>query len=214
MAIVWVIEKRSREDMATMLMGNFPVRAFASFDSFQKLVKLNATVKPDFLIIDADAFAFKLDSSFELITYHLPHTKVIVTSFSDNIKVPEASFFIKKPVEPIYLTRILRNLHSTKQERPNSLYFKDLVFDKDRFEISTAGADAQEKLPMKEAQILKLLIENQGQCLTREKIKHEVWSEVSVSSRTIDSHISRLRKRLSSAKIDIEGVYGGGYLLK
>jgi DNA-binding response OmpR family regulator len=66
-------------------------------------------------------------------------------------------------------------------------------------------------LPLKEARLLRFFIENTGKCLTRSEIQRAVWDGVKIESRTIDSHISRLRKRISLGEVTIESLYGDGY---
>ena len=56
-------------------------------------------------------------------------------------------------------------------------------------------------LTQKEAMILKVLAENQGEVVSREKILDQVWGyEIYPSTRTIDNFIVRLRKRFERAK--------------
>jgi two-component system phosphate regulon response regulator PhoB len=51
-----------------------------------------------------------------------------------------------------------------------------------------------------------------GRVLTRERLLDEVWgSEITVTSRTIDTHLKRLREKLGAAGDLIETVRGVGY---
>ena len=51
-----------------------------------------------------------------------------------------------------------------------------------------------------------------GRVLTRERLLDEVWgSEITVTSRTIDTHLKRLREKLGPAGDLIETVRGVGY---
>jgi DNA-binding response OmpR family regulator len=61
--------------------------------------------------------------------------------------------------------------------------------------------------------LLRFLIENVGVCVSRDQLINEVWKGIRIEARTIDSHISRLRKRLASSEVFIESVYGGGYIM-
>ena len=74
------------------------------------------------------------------------------------------------------------------------------------------------KLRRREFSILQLLVSKSDQVVTRESVL-EVIDDAGdgVFDRTVDSHVSRLRKALKSAgakEIEIESVYGAGYRLK
>jgi two-component system, OmpR family, alkaline phosphatase synthesis response regulator PhoP len=47
-----------------------------------------------------------------------------------------------------------------------------------------------------EFELLYLLLKNQGRIFNREQILNSVWKEVNVTDRTVDVHITRLRKKL------------------
>ncbi|MCM2281781.1 MAG: response regulator transcription factor [Bdellovibrionaceae bacterium] len=67
-----------------------------------------------------------------------------------------------------------------------------------------------------EFRILHLLVKNQRTALTREEIVRKIWinHEAHISSRGVDSHICRLRKKLPEDCVVIESVYTRGYCLK
>jgi hypothetical protein len=69
------------------------------------------------------------------------------------------------------------------------------------------------KLTFKEFSLLKLLIQNSGRVLSRDKILDAVWGyNYYGESRTVDVHIRRLRKKLGLGAEDyIETVIGVGY---
>ena len=68
-------------------------------------------------------------------------------------------------------------------------------------------------LPPKEARLLRLLLSNPGECISRDFIAQAIWNGVKVGPRTIDSHVSRLRKRLEFTGVEISSKYGDGYTL-
>jgi len=73
--------------------------------------------------------------------------------------------------------------------------------------------DQEPKLTFKEFNLLKLLIQNPGRVLSRDKILDAVWGyNYYGESRTVDVHIRRIRKKLGSGSEDyIETVIGVGY---
>jgi DNA-binding response OmpR family regulator len=94
------------------------------------------------------------------------------------------------------------------------LRFKDVTLDCETLLLRVAASDSGQELPLKEAQLMRLFIEKAGICLSRDEIKKAVWRGVTVTSRNIDSYVSKLRTRLSHADATIESVYGGGYVFR
>ncbi|PYV41634.1 MAG: DNA-binding response regulator [Acidobacteria bacterium] len=72
------------------------------------------------------------------------------------------------------------------------------------------------KLTFKEFSLLKLLVQNAGRVLSRDKILDAVWGYNYYSeSRTVDVHIRRIRKKLGPGAQDyIDTVIGVGYRFK
>jgi DNA-binding response OmpR family regulator len=72
-------------------------------------------------------------------------------------------------------------------------------------------------LAPKEFAILKLLIEANGKVLSRDQLLQLVWGhdvDVEIDTRTVDQHISRLRRKLGSASGRIATVPNFGYQFK
>jgi DNA-binding response OmpR family regulator len=76
--------------------------------------------------------------------------------------------------------------------------------------------DREPKLTFKEFNLLKLLVQNSGRVLSRDKILDAVWGyNYYGESRTVDVHIRRIRKKLGPGAEDyIDTVIGVGYRFK
>jgi two-component system, OmpR family, response regulator RegX3 len=89
----------------------------------------------------------------------------------------------------------------------------DLVLDPDRHEVSLQGEPLD--LPLKEFEVLQLLLERAGRVVTRDQLIDEVWGHDYVGdTKTLDVHIKRLRSRIEadpSAPARILTVRGVGY---
>ena len=89
----------------------------------------------------------------------------------------------------------------------------DLVLDPDRHEVSLRGEALD--LPLKEFEVLQLLLERAGRVVTRDQLIDEVWGHDYVGdTKTLDVHIKRLRSRIEldpSAPERILTVRGVGY---
>ena len=79
--------------------------------------------------------------------------------------------------------------------QPNLVTYRDLKMDLSK--KKTYISDSEISLTKKEFEILKLLLNNQGQVFSREEILSKIWTdEVYVLDRTIDVNITRLRKKI------------------
>ena len=67
-------------------------------------------------------------------------------------------------------------------------------------------------LTAKEFELLRTLMARPGRVLTRDQLLDEVWgTDIAVTTRTIDTHLKRLREKLGAASDLIETVRGVGY---
>ena len=72
-------------------------------------------------------------------------------------------------------------------------------------------------LTPKELALLSTLATAPGRIFRREELLREVWREVSVAARTVDVHMSKLRKKLRASHSGFslaETVWGMGYRLQ
>lgn len=85
-----------------------------------------------------------------------------------------------------------------------------LRIEPDRHRCFVEGREVE--LTAKEFKLLTTLMRRPGRVLTRERLLDEVWgSEITVTMRTIDTHLKRLREKLGPAGDLIETVRGVGY---
>ena len=97
------------------------------------------------------------------------------------------------------LARVHAVLRRTKTEEPAAALhaFGDVEVDLERRTVRKMGREVL--LSYKEFEVLRLLIQNRGQTVTRERLLDEVWEKQSSDpsgSRTVDTHIANLRKKL------------------
>ncbi len=88
-----------------------------------------------------------------------------------------------------------------------------LLFDYKNLTISFGGAE--KTLTQREADLLKLLIENKNNVIKREEILERVWGQNDYFlGRSMDVFISRLRKYLSDDEsLKIDNIHGVGFKL-
>ena len=78
------------------------------------------------------------------------------------------------------------------------------------------STDNAAKLTRKEAALLELLERNPGRWLSRAYLLNTIWGyKGETSTRTVDVHVSRLRKKLQGRRdVTIHAVTGHGYVLQ
>ncbi len=90
-----------------------------------------------------------------------------------------------------------------------------LLFDVGNREASVDGRPLD--LPRRELLVLEALLRRMGRTVARSALEEAVYSiDDEIQSNALDTHVSRLRRKLSEARAEIEihGIRGVGYLLK
>ncbi len=128
-----------------------------------------------------------------------------------------ADDYVSKPFGLEELTAriraVLRRGKPTESD-PQTVYeFKNLTVDFRRFTVTRNGDEFQ--LSRYEAEILRMLIGKRGQVVTRKDLLTKVWGYVHLpTTRTVDNHIARLRKKVEDDvenPIHVQTVHGLGY---
>lgn len=105
---------------------------------------------------------------------------------------------------------ILRRARPEEPEDLRELSFGILRVDRDGHRVWVA--DEELSLTALEFQLLKTLLERRGRVQTRDGLLSDVWGiEAPINTRTVDTHVKRLRKKLGAAGDYIETLRGAGY---
>lgn len=84
--------------------------------------------------------------------------------------------------------------------------------DSQRAFLSDNGVERELQLTALEFKILVLLMSKPNQVISRDEILNTIWGEnVFVYERIVDTHVSKLRKKLGAAARFLESVHGSGY---
>jgi len=123
-----------------------------------------------------------------------------------------ADDYVCKPFSPRELVaRVKAVLRRAGGE--TTIKAKGLVLDEARYQASLHGVDLE--LTAVEFKLLSFLAANPGRIYSRDQLMERIYSDHRiVSDRTIDSHIKKLRKKISEQSPDEEligSVYGVGY---
>lgn len=105
------------------------------------------------------------------------------------------------------LARSATGSETTKSTR---IEISDVVIDEDCHQLSIDGAEVI--LTATEFRLLKLLMERKGRVQSREHLLVAVWNyDTDIETRTVDTHVRRVREKLGSYAHLIETVRGVGY---
>jgi two-component system phosphate regulon response regulator PhoB len=84
----------------------------------------------------------------------------------------------------------------------------------DRAEMSATIGGKKLVLTSTEFRLLELLVRRAGQIQSRDTLLSEVWGyQANLDTRTVDTHVRRLREKLGRAGRLVETVRGSGYRL-
>jgi two-component system phosphate regulon response regulator PhoB len=124
-----------------------------------------------------------------------------------------ADDYVTKPFSPRELIlRINRSLRRGKDKTPSQekLTVGELVLDHARHEVLVKGQPVD--LTATEFRLLALLMERRGRVHGRDRLLNDVWGyETVIDTRTVDTHVRRLREKLGPLANYIETVRGVGY---
>jgi two-component system phosphate regulon response regulator PhoB len=85
--------------------------------------------------------------------------------------------------------------------------------DPTRHHVTVGGRPV--RLTSVEFKLLAMLMKRRGRVQARDRLLNEVWGyESAIATRTVDTHVRRLRKKLGKAAHAIETVRGFGYRLR
>lgn len=179
--------------------------------------------KFDLIIIDIglpDGNGLQLCSSFQS---RFARTPIFILTGEHDLAQKVLGFsagaddYITKPFELLELrARISAKLHKNDQisESLETLKWKELMINSNRHEVTifNESESTNADLTALEFKILLFFAHRTENVLTRDVILDGIWGENTyVNHRTVDTHMSKLRKKLHSASDTIKSVHGKGY---
>jgi two-component system phosphate regulon response regulator PhoB len=127
-----------------------------------------------------------------------------------------ADDYLTKPFSPRELLlrtkAVLRRTQKAEgtEDSEKQIKFDELLIDLARHRVLIAGKEIE--LTAIEFKLLKYLLETKGRVQTRDTLLDKVWGyDAFVTTRTVDTHVKRLREKLGQLENYIETVRGIGY---
>ena len=125
-----------------------------------------------------------------------------------------ADDYLPKPFSPkelvLRVESILRRVSAPQLPAAVRLHIGEILLDNDTHRVTVRGEMIE--LTATEFKLLHLLMERQGRVQTREHLLLNVWNySTEIETRTVDTHIRRLREKLGAEAAWIETIRGVGY---
>jgi two-component system phosphate regulon response regulator PhoB len=124
-----------------------------------------------------------------------------------------ADDYVTKPFSPRELVLRVKNMlrrRQTEEEGETQVQIGDLRIDIPRHEVTVRGKRVE--LTATEFKLITVLAQRRGRVQSRERLLQDVWSyNHLVDTRTVDTHMRRLREKLGPAAKHLDTVRGVGY---
>jgi len=215
------------KDLAELLAFNLEKEGFAATCAFDGTTGLAAvrSESPDLVVLDLMlpgilgtevCKAMRKDP----VTVRIP--VLMVTAKSDEIDrvvgfEVGADDYIVKPFSMRELTlrikAILRRCEAEQAPTSPMLTLGGITIDTERHRVLSSAEEID--LTSTEFKLLQYLAERRGRVLSRDQLLQDVWSYHEVGdTRTVDTHITRLRSKLGAPGEQIKTVRGFGYKIE
>lgn len=180
-------------------------------DGFNKFKK----IKPDIIITDINMpFCDGLDMTIKIKEVNPDIPIIVLSAFSDKEKLLKAidigiSKYYIKPFDPDELISYISSLAEKLNKKQIIRLSNEYSFNNNS--LSLYKNNILLPLTNREKEFLYLLLQNQFELVTNEKIKETLWEKEDISSERLRTFIKRLRVKTS--KDLIQNVSAQGYLI-
>lgn len=125
-----------------------------------------------------------------------------------------ADDYLSKPFSPkelvLRVESILRRVSAPPPPASTKLRVGEILLDAEKHHVTVRGEPLE--LTATEFKLLRLMMERQGRVQTREHLLLNVWNySTEIETRTVDTHMRRLREKLGSEAAWVETIRGVGY---
>jgi DNA-binding response OmpR family regulator len=125
-----------------------------------------------------------------------------------------ADDYLTKPFSPRELVLRIKKLLQPRQVPADQelLRIGKIVIDVPKHEVVVAGKPIE--LTLTEFKLISIMAQRCGRVQSREQLLNDVWEYHSpIDTRTVDTHVRRLREKLGAAARHVDTVRGVGYRL-
>lgn len=207
-----------KDTLHGLLLEAFPEVEFVFHKYSDEKINMTQLESAEVLIIDHFGMPIRLQKVLENLDLK-KHSTLLIGPI-EVIETVSFAFddFLISPYDPIELSLRLRMLVYRKRSSSDDVYqFGNLRFHltSQRAELVINGFSSELDLTPAEFKIFFVLCKNTGVAQPREKISEVIWGTVeNRTNRSIDAHVSNLRRKLLTTEYDIQSIYRSGYVLK
>jgi two-component system phosphate regulon response regulator PhoB len=218
---ILIIEDESDvADLLEMGLGKAGFKTTTAGDGPTGLQKARDT-RPDFIVLD---LMLPKMSGLEVCrilkgdaaTAHIPI--LMLTAKAEEVdRIVGLEFgaddYVTKPFSPREVMLRIRAILRRGEKPHETLQAGPISIDAARHQVRVSGKRVH--LTSLEFKLLRTLMQRRGRVQDRDKLLNDVWGYESViDTRTVDTHVRRLREKLGKAGDAIETVRGFGYRLR
>ncbi len=210
-------------DVTELLSYNLRQRGFVaeSVNDPNRALETVRSFKPDLIVLDIMMPGLSGLQVCRMIRQEAPLKKIPIiflsakTEEGDRIEGFEsgADDYVCKPFSPKELMlRVLVILKRSGEgeDAPSVMNVNGISMDVEHHRVTVRGETIE--LTATEFRLLRLLMEQRGKVQTREVLLKKVWNyENDMETRTVDTHMRRLREKLGDEGSGLETVRGVGY---
>lgn len=215
-------DSRSQAEVLKALLKSegYQVEVFADGQSFLDVL---ATRSFDFYVVDwvlpdigGDVLVGKIRERYGWDVPIVVCTARTEEEHASDILRLGADDYVPKPVRYMeFLARVDALLRRRRAKNPDLVRIGSIELDAEGRRVRLAGQEVD--LTQREFDLAAVFLKNIGRVLPREELLAAVWArEADVDTRTVDTHASRLRKKLGlsgESGLMLTSVYGQGYRL-
>jgi len=215
-------DSRSQAEVLKALLKSegYQVEVFADGQSFLDAL---ATRSFDFYVVDwvlpdvgGDVLVGKIRERYGWDVPIVVCTARTEEEHASDILRLGADDYVPKPVRYMeFLARVDALLRRRRVKHPDLVRIGNIELDAEGRRVRLAGQEVD--LTQREFDLAAVFLKNIGRVLAREELLAAVWArEADVDTRTVDTHASRLRKKLGlsgESGLMLTSVYGQGYRL-
>jgi two-component system phosphate regulon response regulator PhoB len=218
--ILIIEDERDVADLLTLNLRKAGYRVSMAADGASGLQKARDD-RPDFIVLDlmlpklSGLEVCKILKS-DPATSHTPI--LMLTARAEEIdRIVGLEFgaddYVTKPFSPREVVLRIRAILRRGERADESLNAGPISIDPARHQVRVNGK--QVHLTSLEFKLLRTLMQRRGRVQDRDRLLNEVWGyEAVIDTRTVDTHVRRLREKLGKAGDAIETVRGFGYRLR
>ncbi len=124
-----------------------------------------------------------------------------------------ADDYVTKPFslrELVLRVKRLLRTETGEETKSDRIVWKELSIDIPRHQVTIKGKAIE--LTATEFKLITVLAQRRGRVQSRDQLLHDVWEyDTAIDTRTVDTHVRRLREKLGPAAKYLDTVRGVGY---